>query len=117
MSEIEVEAAKAIAVEAVRTHLQSVEKKKFALSMGTACALIGAICYGTWICNNTLHDLRDGQDRIERSLSYRVSVGTFNSWAVKLERQNRMIDGGKGLQVPDLDTKQQAGAATAAEQN
>ena len=111
MSEIEVEAAKAIAVEAVRTHLQSVEKKKFALSVGTACAVIGAICYGTWICNNTLHDLHDGQERIERSLSYRVSVGTFNSWAVKLERQNRALDGGKGLQVPDIK------ASTEAEQN
>ena len=98
------ETAKAIAVEAVKTHLQSVEKKKFALSVGTACAVVSAIVFGTWVCNNTLRDLKDGQNRMETALSYRVSVGQFNAWSNQLERQNRSLEGGKGLNVPDMPT-------------
>ena len=112
MSDVEMETAKAIAVEAVKTHLQSVEKKKFALSVGTAILVVGSIVSGTWICNNTLHDLKDSTARIDSKLTYRVSVNQFRDWALKLERSNRNITPGRDLTVPDLDTSKDA-ASTA----
>lgn len=110
MSTEEMETAKAIAVEAVKTHLQSVEKKKFALSVGTAISVVGAIAWGTWICNNTLHDLRDSTARIDSKLTYRVSVTQFKDWALHLERANRNLAPGKDLTVPDLGAADAAGS-------
>ena len=102
MSNEEREGIKAEFVEGVRQHLQSVEKRKFLVSIGTAVAVIGAVVYGTWVCNDTLRDLREGQKTLQSSLNYKVSVGQFVSWTTMLEKKNRQIDGGRGLDVPDL---------------
>ena len=111
MSDEERESIKALLVGEVKDHLASVEKRKFLISIGTAVAVLGAIIYGTWVCNNTLHDLRDGQSRIESALNYKVSVGQFGKWVSQLEKSNRVIDPVKGLQVPDAPEPAAASSA------
>lgn len=100
------EEIKATAVEAVCQHLELSEKTRVRLSVGTTiaicCSIIGATWCASWAIGNKLRDIGDGQARLESSLSYRVSVGQFASWSVQLERQNRGMDGGKGLVVPEL---------------
>ncbi len=84
---------KRVAVEAVRQQLELSEKTRVKTSVANAVAIcvtiIGATWAASWGIQNYLHDIRDGQSRIEMALSYKVSVSQFAAWANQLERANR----------------------------
>ena len=98
---------KADLVEAVRLHLldregqeKSVEKRKFAVSVGTAVAVLVVFGGFLWGIRGRLDDLVTGQQQVHADLNYKVSVGQFGRWVYELDRGNRTIDPAKGLNVP-----------------
>ena len=110
------EEVKAHAVEAVRAHLELSDKTRLRFSLFQAVAIcltiIGATWSASWAIGTRLRDISDGQSRLESALSYRVSVGQFNTWRFDFDQANRAIDGGKGVKVPPLPSIQNSGGAS-----
>jgi hypothetical protein len=104
---------KAELVEGVRLHLQSVEKKKFAVSIGTAIAFLVTFGWFMWEIRGRLDDLVVGQAQVHKDLNYKVSVGQFGKWSYQLERANRTIDPAKGLVVPEAPEAAASASAAA----
>lgn len=106
MSDSDREDVKQEAAEAVRRHLELSDKTRIKSSIGTTLSVCVTIIVATWtaawVISNYLHDIRDGQSRIESTLNYKVSVGQFRGWVYSLDHANRTIDPAKGLSVPDV---------------
>jgi hypothetical protein len=103
MSEDDVRAE---AVKVVKEHLEISDKTRVKTSIGTAAAIIatiiGSCVGGTWAVGRYVENIEEGQSRIESIINYKVSVSQFKAWANALDKQNRKLDGGNGLNVPDV---------------
>lgn len=105
MSDDEVrETAKALAVEAVRSHLELSDKTRVKTSIGTAVAICATIVGATWAASwgiqTYLHSIEDGQSAIVKALEYKVPQQQLASWAYALQNANRPVPA-SGLVVPD----------------
>lgn len=99
MSEEEIKAA---AVRVMREHLEVSEKTRVNTSIATTTALVLAIVGATWALAGVLHDIRDGQTRVEEGMGYKMNVAQFRAWTFALDRANRTIDPARGLNVPEV---------------
>ncbi len=114
---------RAVAVEAVRVHLEDIEtrrsisdKSKLQTSVRNAFAIcitiILATSGGTWAVAQRLNSIQNAQDRIEAGLNYKVGVGQFRAWAAQLDRMNRTSV--PGLFVPEAPEAAVSASAPAA---
>jgi hypothetical protein len=94
---------KAIQVEAVRKHLEISDKTRIRTSLGTAGAVCMAIIGAAFSVTHYLDKISESQERIEASLTYKVSKTEFSDWANQLDKVNRNLKGADGTQftVPD----------------
>ena len=101
---------RAEAVRVVKEHLEISDKSRVKTSLGTAAAIIvtiiGSTIGATWAVGKYVESVNAGQERIENTLSYKVSEGQFRAWAYALNNANRTIDPARGLTVPDLPASQ-----------
>jgi hypothetical protein len=67
------------------------DKAKIRVNIYTAVGICVSLLTAGWLASQKLDRLIEGQNRVERALSYKWSVSQMTAWANQLERSNRSL--------------------------